>query len=449
VLDRVESARAYADLALHAALQDDRLSARDRAFATELVYGTLRWRGRLDFALGACCDRPLGELEPVVRTLLRLGAYQLLFLAPVPPRAAIDESVRCAQAMGWARASGLVNAVLRQLARRRAALAFPELASDPLAHLVHALSLPEWIARRWLDSVGAEEAAALARAANETPPLTARVNPLATTREQLLAELAPRWPEARLARHAPLGLSLGHGDPGNDPAFREGRFTIQDEASQLVVEMLAPQPGEAVLDLCAAPGAKTTAIAERIGAQGLVVACDRNARRLELVGRAARRLGLGNVRLAHADGTQPLPPLPRAPFARVLVDAPCSGLGTLRRNPDARWRLRPEDPAALAPTQRALLECAARAVMPGGALVYSTCTLLAEENEAVIGSFLAAHAEFSPVARSELPEAVHAFVGADGFMRTWPPRHGIDGFFAARLARSREAKPVEARKGRP
>jgi len=191
VLDRVESARAYADLALHAVLHDDRLSVRDRAFATELVYGTLRWRGRLDFALATCCDRPLADLEPAVLTLLRLGAYQLLFLS-VPPRAAVDESVRCAQAMGWARASGLVNAVLRQLARTRTRLAFPELATEPLAHLVHALSIPEWIARRWLDALGAEQAAALARAANETPPLTARANPLANTREQLLAELAPR-----------------------------------------------------------------------------------------------------------------------------------------------------------------------------------------------------------------------------------------------------------------
>jgi 16S rRNA (cytosine967-C5)-methyltransferase len=167
-----------------------------------------------------------------------------------------------------------------------------------------------------------------------------------------------------------------------------------------------------------------------------VVASDRNQRRLDLVGRAARRLGLENVHLAHVDGTQPLPPLPRAPFARVLVDAPCSGLGTLRRNPDARWRLRDSDPAKLAAAQRALLESAARVVMPGGALVYSTCTLLAEENEAVVAAFLAAHAEFSLIARTALPEAVRRFVEADGFMRTWPQRHGTDGFFAARLQRN-------------
>ncbi len=436
VLDRVESARAYADLALHAALNDDRLAARDRAFATELVYGTLRWRGRLDYALTTCCDRPLPLLEPAVLTLLRLGAYQLLFL-DVPPRAAVDESVRCAQAMGWARASGLVNAVLRQLSRKKESLPFPELGTDPLAHLVHALSLPEWIARRWLEALGPEAAAALARAANETPPLTARANRLLTTRDALLAELATRWADVQPARYAPLALSLGHGvDPGSDPAFREGRFTIQDEASQLVVLLLDPQPGERVLDLCAAPGAKTTGIAECVGASGLVVACDRNQRRLDLVGRATRRLGLANVHLAQADGTQPLGALPGAPFARVLVDAPCSGLGTLRRNPDARWRLRPEDAATLAVTQRALLENAAREVIPGGTLVYSTCTLLSEENEAVVASFLAQHPEFSLTPRAALPEAVRPFVEADGFMRTWPQRHGTDGFFAARFTRA-------------
>ncbi len=436
VLDRVESARAYADLALHAVLHDDRLSVRDRAFATELVYGTLRWRGRLDYALAACCDRPLPQLEPAVLTLLRLGAYQLLFLN-VPPRAAVDESVRCAQAMGWARASGLVNAVLRQLARKKETLSFPELATEPLAHLVHALSLPEWIAQRWLDALGPSEAAALAQAANETPPLTARANPLRTTPDALLAELAPRWRDVKRAAYAPLALSLGHGvDPGSDPAFREGRFTIQDEASQLIVELLDPQPGERVLDSCAAPGTKTTAIAERVGANGLVVACDRSQPRLDLVGRAVRRLGLANVHLACADGTQSLAQLPGTPFARVLVDAPCSGLGTLRRNPDARWRLRPEDSPSLAEVQRALLESAAREVMPGGVLVYSTCTLLAEENEAVVAAFLAQHREFRLSPRSALPEALRPFVEADGFMRTWPQRHGMDGFFAARMTRA-------------
>jgi 16S rRNA (cytosine967-C5)-methyltransferase len=436
VLDRVESARAYADLALHAALRDERLSVRDRAFATELVYGTLRWRGRLDFALAACTDRPLAQLEPAVLTLLRLGAYQVLFLESVPGRAAVDESVRCAQAMGWARASGLVNAVLRRLVRRDTVLEPPSLEADPLAHLIHALSIPEWIARRWLAALGPTEAAALARASNETPPLTARANPRKNTRTALLAEIATRWPAAKLATHAPLALSLGHGvDPGSDLAFREGRFTVQDEASQLVVELLAPQPGERVLDLCAAPGSKTTAIAERTGASGLVVASDRNQRRLDLVGRAARRLGLANVELVHADGTQPLAELPGAPFARVLVDAPCSGLGTLRRNADARWRLREEDVRSLAETQRALLENAASTLLPGGVLVYSTCTLLPEENEALVAAFLAQHPEFRVAARGELPEAVRPFVEADGFMRTWPHKHGSDGFFAARLQR--------------
>ena len=209
---------------------------------------------------------------------------------------------------------------------------------------------------------------------------------------------------------------------------------MQDEASQLVVELLAPRPGERVLDACAAPGTKATAIAERVGPGGEVVALDRSPSRLRLVGRDARRLGLANVTTHRLDASQPLPDL-GGPFDRVLVDAPCSGLGTLRRNPDARWRLRPEDVPRLAETQLAILRRAASALRPGGALVYSTCTLLPEENERVVAAFLEGAREFRPARRAAIPAAVRAVLGEDGWMRTFPHRHDTDGFFAARLER--------------
>jgi 16S rRNA (cytosine967-C5)-methyltransferase len=438
VLERVETARAYADLALQAELGRAPLGARDRAFATELVYGTLRWRGRLDFLLGHATDRPLAELEPGVRTLLRLGAYQILFCDSVPTSAAVDQTVRSARVLGAGRAAGLVNAVLRRLAQRTEEIPLPKLADDPLAHLEHALGLPRWLAERWLADYGPVEAAALAVASNAVPPLTARANTGRTSRDALLATLRPRFPEARACNFAPAGLVLGHGGrPGADPAFVEGLFTVQDEASQLVVELLDPQPGERVLDVCAAPGTKTTAIAERVGPAGLVVATDRSERRLALVGRAARRLGLENVTALPRDATKPLGGLPGAPFDRVLVDAPCSGLGTLRRNPDARWRLTPEDPASLAATQKSLLASAGAVLRPGGTLVYSTCTLLHEENEAVVADFLTrvpARA-FAPVAPAVLPPCVRPLLDAEGRLRTYPHRHGMDGFFATRLER--------------
>jgi 16S rRNA (cytosine967-C5)-methyltransferase len=436
VLERVERARAYADLTLQAALARAPLGPRDRAFTTELVYGTLRWRGRLDHLLGRVLDREPAKLEPGVRTLLRLGAYQILFCDGVPDSAAVDQTVRSARALGAERASGLVNAVLRRLAQQRDALVLPALADDPRAHLEHALGIPGWIAERWLAALGPDEAAALAAASNAVPPVTARANLARLSREELLARLLPRFPEARPCAFAPAGIVLGHGGaPAADPDFVDGLFTVQDEASQLVVELLAPAAGERVLDACAAPGTKTTAIAERLGPRGVVVAVDRSARRLALVGRAARRLGQGNVTSLARDATQPLLDLPGAPFDRVLVDAPCSGLGALRRNPDARWRVAPEDPARLAETQAALLAAAHAVLRPGGTLVYSTCTLTPEENDAVVASFLSRTPGFRRADVARLPEALRPLLDSEGTLRTWPHRHAMDGFFAVRLER--------------
>jgi 16S rRNA (cytosine967-C5)-methyltransferase len=437
VLERVQRAGAYADVLLHAQLAHSDLTAPDRAFATELVYGTLRWRGRIDYCLQQVLDRDLDKLEPLVATALRLGAYQLLFSERVPATAAVDESVRCVRAAGVERATGLVNAVLRRLAAEHVALPIPSLAEDPLAHLTHALSIPGWIAERWLGLFGPEEAAALARASNQAPPLTVRANLMRTSRDALLEELGERFPQARACRLAPAGIVLGRsGNPALDPAFLAGRCSVQDEASQLVVELLDPQPGERVLDACAAPGGKSTAIAERVGAGGSVLAIDRHPRRLDLIRRSARRLGLAAVRTLERDLTRPLQDLPvAAGFDRVLVDAPCSGLGSLRRNADARWRIGPDDPARLAEIQRAILRNAAAMLRPGGSLVYSTCTLLPEENEAVVEAFLREAKRFRRAHFAELPALLAPVLDAEGSLRCLPHRHDADGFYAARLER--------------
>jgi 16S rRNA (cytosine967-C5)-methyltransferase len=438
VLERVQRAGAYADVLLNSSLARSGLSGPDRAFATELVYGTLRWRGRLDHLLERCLDRDLAKLEPLVATALRLGAYQIVVDHRVPVSAAVDESVRCLRAAGAERATGLANAVLRRLATEHATLPEPELSSDPIGHLMHALSLPRWIAERWLAQYGADEAAALARACNEPPPLTVRVDRLRAQRDALLADLLPRFPDARACRYAPDGIVLGRrGNPSLDPAFRDGRFTVQDEASQLVVSLLDPQPGERVLDVCAAPGGKSTAIAERVGPAGSVLAIDRHESRLDLARRAARRLGLANLACRVADAARTLHEVaPPASFDRVLVDAPCSGLGTLRRNPDARWRVRPGDPARLAELQRAILRNAAELLRPGGVLVYSTCTTLPEENEEVVDAFLSGARGFERAPRRELPEALLPLAGGDGVMRSLPHLHDMDGFTAVRIRRA-------------
>jgi 16S rRNA (cytosine967-C5)-methyltransferase len=438
VLERVERSGAYADLLLNSQLGRSNLAAGDRAFATDLVNGTLRWRGRLDYLLTRLLDRDLEKLDPLVANALRLGAYQIVCNERVPDSAAVDQTVRCVRAAGADRATGLVNAVLRKLAATHEELALPELATDPLGHLTHTLSLPPWLADRWLASLGAEEAAALAAACNEIPPLTIRVNRLATQRDALLEVMREHFPAAAPCRFASDGIVLGRrGNPALDPAFLDGRYSVQDEASQLVVALLDPQPGEIVLDACAAPGGKACAIGERLGGSGRVVATDHNGRRLGLVRRQVRRLRLAAVHCVERDATRSLNDLAPGPgFDRVLVDAPCSGIGTLRRNPDARWRVRPADSAKLAEIQGQILRNTAAALRPGGSLVYSTCTLLQEENEDVISAFLEATPEFSRAASSGLPAELHGLLDTDGTLRCLPHKHDMDGFFAVRLVRA-------------
>ncbi|HKJ25980.1 MAG TPA: 16S rRNA (cytosine(967)-C(5))-methyltransferase RsmB [Myxococcota bacterium] len=442
VLERIERTRAYADLALHGALSRSDLPGPDRALATELVYGTLRWRGSLDYVLSQVLDRDLAKLEPVVLSILRTAAYQLVRTDRIPVSAAVDQAVRCTRAAGASRAAGLVNAVLRRLAEAREGLEWPDAASDPIGHLTHALSLPTWLAERWVEEFGIDEAVALAAASNAVPPRAVRANRRRTNADALLAALLPDHPGAHRARFAPDGVVLEQrGHPGSDPLFMSGQYTVQDEASQLVVELLDPQPGERVLDACAAPGAKTTAIAERVGDEGSVVALDRHPRRLGLVRRDARRLGVPCIETHERDASRPLGDL--GLFDRVLVDAPCSGLGTLRRNPDARWRIQPRDVGRLAELQRAILRQAATVLRPGGTLVYSTCTVLPEENQEVVEAFLEASPGFRRAARASLPARLEALLDEQGSLRTLPHRHEMDGFFAARIERDPSAGPSD------
>lgn len=445
VLERVERSQAYADIALHQALARSPLSGLDRALTTELVYGTLRWRGRLDFFIAQVLNQELSTLDPLVATTLRLGAYQLMFSDRIPASAAVDQAVRCTRAVGNARATGLVNAVLRRLTREWQTIVPPRLDENAEDHLIHALSIPPWMAKRFIELYGPEAAAEFAKACNQPPPITVRINRTRTDRDTLLASIQERHPKARAGKYGDDAIHLGHiGDLGKDPAFREGHYSVQDEASQLVLDMLDPQPGEFILDTCAAPGSKTTGIGERLAGSGSVLALDRNAQRLKLVSQSVRRLELDCVHTLKRDATLPLTDIEipgkedvdEVPlFDRVLVDAPCSGLGTLRRNPDARWRVREGDPASVAEVQQKILIRAAAVLRRGGSLVYSTCTVLPEENEDQITRFLEQNPNFRQVPQSELPENLAAVTDAAGTMKLTPHEHGIDGFFAARLER--------------
>jgi 16S rRNA (cytosine967-C5)-methyltransferase len=433
VLERVERDRAFADLALHGALRDSQLPRRERGFATELVYGTLRLRGRLDAALEQVLERPLRKLEPPLRQLLRLGAYQLLCLPGARAAAAVDESVKLVKAGELARASGLVNAVLRRLARASESgeLSFPALAEDPLGHLCRWLSLPEWLAERWLAELGPQAAAALAQTCLGPPPRTLRAA-AHVDRDALARQLGGQ--PTRFAPHGITGLAR---DPVREPAFGRGEISVQDEASQLVPLLLGAQPGDTLVDCCAAPGTKTAQLAELVGERGQVIALELHEARLGLIHRALERTRARNVRVLARDVRQGFDLQGPLHYRHLLVDAPCTGLGTLRRNPDARWRLVPGDVPRSAENQLAILSSVARYAGPGAVLVYSVCTFTPEETSQVVEKFLAAHPDFRlDDPRRVLPPSAEKLVDADLALRTWPHLHGCDGFYAVRLVKS-------------
>jgi 16S rRNA (cytosine967-C5)-methyltransferase len=402
-----------------AAPEVSRLDPRERAFLHELVLGTLRLRALLDHSLRPLFDRPPGKVDPVSLDILRLGAHQLLHLR-VPDRAAVSEAVELAKAEA-PRAAGFVNAVLRSLARS-GPRAVPSATSDPRGWLTTAGSLPEWLADRWLSRLGAVDAVARARAFS-LPPLNAlRLNPR-------IPEAASRCEDAGL-RLRPLevpGSFAAEGGPLHELSA-QGVLYVQDQGSQLVAH-LAARPG-LTLDACAAPGGKAMLVADLLGGQGRVIAAEASPRRLRMMGALCRRWGSPKIRLVLADGNRP-------PFGGgfdvVLLDAPCTGLGTLGRHPDIRWRLRPDDIARQAERQRSLLVALAPLVGSGGRLLYATCSLEDEETTGVVLDFLERNPAFR---RGPIPEWARVFQGPDGFARTLPEREGGDGFFAALLERA-------------
>jgi 16S rRNA (cytosine967-C5)-methyltransferase len=431
VLERVETDAAFADLALDAELRRRPLAPRDVALATELVYGTLRWQRYLDWILAPHSRRRLPTLDPRVRVLLRMTAYQITFLERVPAFAAVNDAVTLARrAPGVA---GYVNAVLRAFARRGAAEREPPVPRDPVDALATRCSFPTWLAGRWLARYGAGEAEALMRALNARPPLTVRTNTLRTSREQLAARLAAeeRVP-TRATPLAPEGLVVEDGgDPGGWRAFVEGACVVQDEASMLVARLLEPAAGTTIADVCAAPGTKTTHLAQLMGDRGRVLAFDPQPGRLARVAEAAARLGV-TIAETVAGPVEALAPRWAGGCDGVLVDAPCSNLGVLRRNPEVKWRRQPADLAAAGERQRSILTAAAMLVRPGGRLVYATCSLEPEENDEVVRTFLAAHPAFA----AEPPAAWPVAPDAAGFVRCLPHRHGTDGFTAIRFRRA-------------
>lgn len=437
VLSLVETRRAYADILLDHRLKAAALSPRDRALLTQLVYGTLRWQGRIDWLLELWLRKSLAATSVRLKNLLRVTFYQILFLDRVPAHAAVDEGVRLAKAWGGKTAGGLVNAVARRLVREREHLPMPDAAADPVRYLAVFGSHPEWLVRSWLERFGREETEALLAANNEEAPLTLRANRLKTDRQALVERLRAEGLDARPAPWSPQGIHIRGGAPIVElPGFSEGLFQVQAEAAQLVGFLLGPQPGERVLDACAAPGSKAVHLAELMGDEGEVVATDVSARGVEKLADNVRRLGVDSVKPLCADVTRPLEGPAAGPYDRILIDAPCSGLGTLRAHPEIKWRRGERDVARLSRLQAKMLTGLSPHVKPGGCLVYATCTLTREENERVVEGFLAgAPGWVLEEAAGHLPSAARALVSG-AYLLTLPHRHNTDGFFAARLKRA-------------
>jgi 16S rRNA (cytosine967-C5)-methyltransferase len=412
VLRRVFEDGAYADRALHG--EAKRLDARDRALAMRLLYGTVQRKGTLDYLIERLADRPAERLDARLLAALRLGLYELLYLSGAPDHAVVADGVELAK--GGARGGhGLVNAVLRRGAREGAAL-LEQLREETPEQAAIKHSHPEWIARLWWQELGADEARALMAYDNEPGEVALRVNTLLTDAATLAGELA-------VATHTDpeLGEALvleGPFDAHDSPAWRAGMFLAQSRAAMRVARVLDPRPGERVLDLCAAPGGKSTHLAALMGGEGEVVAVERNARRAGMLTRTAQRLRVPNIRVDVADAAAARPE--GAVFDRVLVDPPCSGLGTLQARADLRWRVTPVDVREMASTQASILAAGAAALRPDGVLVYSTCTISPTENELQIAAFLDSHPDFR----------------RDDQMTTLPHRDHTAGFFIARLHRS-------------
>lgn len=434
ILQRLEGSTLHADDLIDQELSRNRLQGADRGLLTELVFGVLRHQGTLDHYLRQLVQQPLEKLEQPVLLLLRLGLHQLRYLDRIPAHAAVHASVELAKQL-FPRAKGMVNGVLRSYLRRAGELSLPDPEHQPAAWLAATYSLPEWLADQWLQLLPREEAAQLGTSSLKVPPITLRTNSLRISREVLLSQLQNAGIAAEPCHYAPGGIRLLSRGPVMElPGFHEGFWTVQDEASQLVSLLLDPQPGEQVLDMCAAPGGKTTHLAQLMGDRGQVTATDLNQRRIRKISESAERLDLTCIQALAADALQPAYLYGRQ-FDRVLLDAPCSGLGVIRRNPEAKWRLTPAEVTRCALRQRLLLETAVTRLKPGGVLVYATCSTAYEEDEAIITDFLSRHPAF--VIEDDVP-LLHShpdICSSDGMLRTWPHRHGCDGFFAARLKR--------------
>ncbi len=433
ILNSVSQSQIFAGDLLDTTLEEQKLSGTaDGRLLTHLVYGVLRMQGHLDWIITRLYRGNYAKMEEGVKNILRTGVYQLKFSDRLPDFAVVDEAVKIAKRIAPA-AGGLTNAVLRSYLRNTEKISFPSLEKNPMEHIAAFYSHPLWLVKIWLDIFGTEETLSLCKADNELPPLTLRVNTLKISRPELEDKLKASNFTCEPTRFSPDGLYLP--DPPRPiqktTFFKEGLLRLQDEAAQLVSYLVSPSSGQNILDVCAGSGGKTGHLAALMKNEGRIVALDRDAEKIAQLRKDASRMGMAIIEPLQADLNQPLSAEFAENFDHVLVDAPCSGTGTLRRNPEIKWRLTASELSMLSKTQKNILHHAANAVKKGGHLVYCTCSVLPQENDEVIRQFLTDHPHFTAVKPSASISS--SLIDSRGFLKTYPHRHHTDGFFGAVL----------------
>ncbi len=434
IVYRVLREGGYSNIAVKQELDESRLGRLDKALVTEIVNGTLRNLARIDWIKSHFIKK--SDIEPWIEDIIRCGIYQIIFLDRVPDSAVCNESAELARSHGHEGTVKFVNGVLRNISRNKDKLEYPDKEKNYIKYLSVYYSHPEWMVKKFVKDYGNEFAEALLAADNETPPFTIRCNSLKINREELLSLLAAENIECKEGSLNAEAISIrGTSSIEGRESFVKGYYQVQDESSMLVAHVVDPSPGDVVLDICSAPGGKTTHIAELMGNNGRIVARDIHPHKLKLVEENCKRLGVKIVETELFDATK-LDEGSIGRFDKVLLDAPCSGLGVIRRKPDLRWKKEPDNFMELYVLQGKMLDHASKYVKPGGKLIYSTCTINKMENTSVVKNFLSTHPEYKLESLEGLiPEALVSENAKSGWLELFPNTHGTDGFFIARIGK--------------
>jgi len=440
VLNNVEKGKSRADEAISKSFnRQPGLSSREKAFVIELVYGVLRWRDSLDWVIQQFFTRPNQKISRLIRNIIRIGVYQILYLDRIPVPVSVWTTVELAKDYTNNRISSLVNGLLRNIERNRDMIEYPSFKDDPIVAIATRYSHPAWLVEKWIDYYGEEQTISLCKANNTVPQFTVRTNTLKVTRKRLIEELQKEGMLCKATRHSPEGITLNHpADITRLSSFQKGWFFVQDEAAQMISFLVNPKKKENILDLCAAPGGKTTHMVQMMQNQGHIAAVDFSADKIALLRENKSRLGNNIISAVLSDAAVSLPFKYGRKFDKVLVDAPCSGLGILRRHPDGKWAKSPVTTKRMRKRQLAIIQNAALYVKSGGCLVYSTCTLNPEENEMVIEKFLSGSGNKFRIENPTpyLPSLITPFIDNRGYFQTLPHRDSMDGFFGVRLFKS-------------